>query len=72
MLILSGSLLATSYTWIASSGFWSIGTNWSPNGIPGPEDNVIISGGVCTLDASVAVNSLSISNGTLEGNFDFT
>jgi hypothetical protein len=65
-------IMATSYTWNASSGFWSTGTNWSPNGIPGPEDNVIISGGICTLDASVTVNSLSISNGTLDGNFDIT
>lgn len=69
---ISHPILATSYTWNASSGFWSTGTNWSPNGIPGPEDNVIISGGICTLDASVAVNSLSISNGTLDGNFDIT
>jgi len=64
----------TSYTWASSgSTSFSTTTNWSPNGSPGPIDDVIFNGSSvvnCNLDVSIDVNSISITSaytGTIDG-----
>lgn len=58
---------AVNYTWNGSAdSLWSNSSNWSPNGIPTPGDNVII-GNVATrnpiLNDTVSVNNLTLNNG---------
>ena len=73
ILLTSTSLNATSYTWNGYNGNWSDPSKWIPNGVPGPTDDVTIPGGTtCTLDGDVIIQSLSISGGTLNGDFDIT
>lgn len=41
LLLVAGPLSATDYTWLGSlSSDWSEPANWSPSGVPGPEDQV--------------------------------
>src|SRR5579872_2434014 len=58
------------YTWVgAVSTSWNTATNWAPNGIPGPADNVtVVSGNVCKLGASTSINNLTLTSGTLDMN----
>lgn len=73
ILLTSSSLNATSYTWNGYNGNWSDPSKWIPNGVPGLTDDVTIPGGTtCTLDGDVIFQSLSISGGTLNGDFDIT
>jgi hypothetical protein len=44
---------ATSYTWTSGRGTWTNASLWSPNGIPGINDDDVISGGTHSLDAGV-------------------
>lgn len=45
LILLSRIGLATSYTWNGSSSSdWATAGNWTPNGVPGPADNVTING----------------------------
>ena len=46
-------------------GSWTSWTNWSPAGMPGPEDDVLIKSGSVTLSDPVPVASLAITNATL-------
>lgn len=46
-------------------GNWTSRTNWSPAGMPGPEDDVLIKSGSVTLSDPVRVASLAITNATL-------
>ena len=46
-------------------GNWSVGTNWSPSGVPGLADTVTIGSGTVTVDANVNVTSITISGGTV-------
>ena len=51
-----------------ASGDWNVASNWSPDFVPGTNDNVIISKGVTvTLNSSAACGSLTLSAGTLTG-----
>src|SRR5580704_7455596 len=78
-LLLCGLLIAAAqsmqaqiaYTWTgASSTSWNTATNWAPNGVPGAADNVtIVTGGnTCKLGASVSINNLTLTSGTLDLN----
>ena len=58
-------LTATTYTWNASNGFWHEPSNWSPAGIPGISDQVIIANGTCYLLDTISVTDLIISGGEL-------
>jgi hypothetical protein len=60
-----GSAYATAKSWNVASGNWSLGTNWSPSGVPGALDTVTISSGIVTVDANVSVATISISGGTV-------
>ncbi len=59
------SIFATSYTWSGGTGNWSVSTNWTPNGVPGVGDDVIINTGTVTLDAVTTVLSISLGGGDL-------
>jgi hypothetical protein len=53
---------ATSYTSIAT-GDWATSTTWSPNGVPGAGDDVIIQGGyTVTLTSNQSCGSIIIGN----------
>jgi len=74
LLFISGTLMAVTKT--ASTGDWNTAGTWSPSGVPGGSDNVIIPAGVTvTLSADFAVfllplatvNTITI-NGTLNLN----
>ncbi|MCC6724821.1 MAG: hypothetical protein IT258_09950, partial [Saprospiraceae bacterium] len=55
-------------TWDGSVGDWSDASKWSPAGIPSSTDDIVINGGLVTLDISVSVNSLTLSgDATLSG-----
>lgn len=64
----------TTYTWNgANPGDWAEASNWSPNGVPGPEDAVVIGSGTATLTANTTVASFELSgSGVLTGDADLT
>ncbi|MCB9066419.1 MAG: tandem-95 repeat protein [Calditrichae bacterium] len=52
----------TTYTWNVLDGTWDTATNWSPNGIPGTTDNVIISNGILRMNGvDRTINNINIS-----------
>lgn len=65
-----GFVLPT-FTWTGTtSSAWGTNTNWSPNGVPGAGDNVIISSvGSNMLDIT---SSQTVANFTLSGTGNFT
>jgi hypothetical protein len=61
---LSATAHAAAKSWSASStANWSTAGSWSPSGVPGPGDDVTISGGSATInmDVAVDVNSITVS-----------
>ncbi len=55
-------------TWTnAADGDWTNAANWSPNQVPGPLDDAVISGGGVTLPAAAVAYSLTLSGGALVG-----
>ncbi len=67
---------AVVYTWNgATSTAFNVGTNWTPNGIPGAGDDIIIvaAGNNCTLVANTSVTNVTTNSGTLNlGGFTLT
>src|SRR6266446_10849429 len=61
LILISGeAAYATSFSWNVGSGDWFTATNWSPNGVPGAADDVVISnGGTCTLDAAASITNFT-------------
>ncbi len=58
----------TTYTWTGSSGSdWGTATNWSPNGIPGSADSVLINSTSVSpsLSGNVSIAQLTINSATL-------
>ena len=66
-LISISQLQATSYTWVGGNGNWYTAANWSPMGIPGIGDNVMISSGTVTMDIAATINDMDFSGGILSG-----
>lgn len=51
-----------------ASGDWNVASNWSPNFVPGTNDNVFLTRSVTvTLNTNAACGSLTLSAGTLAG-----
>jgi hypothetical protein len=52
-------------TWIGpnTGGSWSNPANWSPLGVPGPADDVLISGSAVSLAENATVNRLTLAGG---------
>ena len=72
MMILTGAW-AENYTWNGSAGdgLWNTQENWTPNGIPGEDDQVTLSGNEnITLSGDVKVNFLFIFSGTNSSSLD--
>lgn len=72
MMILTGAW-AENYTWNGSAGdgLWNTQENWTPNGIPGDDDQVTLSGNEnITLSGDVKVNFLFIFSGTNSSSLD--
>lgn len=57
------SITGETKSWIGP-GTWISPTNWSPLGIPGPQDDAHIVSGTLILPEPMVVNSLTVSNGT--------
>src|SRR5215469_11992536 len=58
---------ATTYTWIAGTGNWSQGVNWSPTGPPTTNDTALITNNgtyTVTVNATEAVNVLTLGGTT--------
>ena len=51
-------------TW-SGTGVWTDETKWSPSGIPGAGDTVVIASGTCWVSNSLTVAELQVSGGTL-------
>ena len=61
---LAADARAATKTWTASAtADWSVAGSWSPSGVPGVADDVVISGGSATvnMDVAVDVNSITVS-----------
>jgi hypothetical protein len=71
--ILSGGSQAVTYTWTnngtsSASQDWFTPGNWTPNGVPGALDNVILNNGAtAVLGHNTSVNNVILSSGTLGG-----
>jgi hypothetical protein len=66
---------ATTVTWAGSaSGAWETASNWNPQTVPGPGNDVVINtpGATITLSSSVTANSLTLQSGTLMVNGGLT
>ena len=71
----------TTYTWTGAApgdNLWTTPGNWSPNGVPGPTDEAIITQGTALAEAPVTVGTLRVGSaspvlgGTLGGSADVT
>ena len=60
--------MCSAATWVsASSGNWSVGTNWSGGTVPTSSDNVVLTPAgarTITVDAPYTVNNLTVGNNT--------
>ena len=56
-------------TWVGGTGDWSIGSNWSPSGVPTCTDSVFVTNGVINLNGATAeCRGLNMTAGTLNLN----
>ncbi|MGA2541554.1 MAG: Ig-like domain-containing protein, partial [Verrucomicrobiota bacterium] len=64
----------TNYTWTgASDANWFNAANWSPNGVPGGRDSVLIAnGGTAVVGHSTGVTNVTLSSGTIGGSGTLT
>ena len=63
--IQNASYAQTTYTWTGGTSSFTTSTNWSPNGTPGPSDDVVFdgtSGANCNFDADISVNNIIITS----------
>ncbi len=59
------------YTWSGGNGDWQIASNWSPVGVPGATDTVVLNNGTITSDQNVTVASIYLNSGTINGAGNF-
>lgn len=64
-LITIPGLAQISYTWNGGDTLWSDPTAWTPIGLPGASDTVLINSGKVMVDNLTEVASLQLSGGTL-------
>jgi len=72
--VYSSGLHAVTYTWTnAAATDWFTAGNWTPNGVPGALDNVILNtGSPVLLSHNTSANNVLLSGGTLGGNGTLT
>ena len=64
----AGVLSATEFVWTGAGGSsWSEPSSWSPNGVPGLDDDATINSGVVDLVSDATVRKLNLSGGRLTG-----
>ena len=51
-------IMAQTQQWNASSGNWSTGGNWSPNGVPGSANNVLFTNNVGAATSAGAIDNI--------------
>ena len=60
--VVFASTVPTARAWAGTkSSDWFDGANWTPAGVPGPNDDVTITGGKTVLDCSVSLKSLTLT-----------
>ena len=57
---------ATNRTWVGGTGVWRDATNWSPAGIPGKGDALVISSGSCLVSNYLECAALTVAGGSLK------
>jgi len=62
----------TTYVWSSSNGDYSAPQNWSPNGVPGPADTVMLASGFLTLDMTTSISKFEMTGGILQGDKSLT
>ncbi|HAB15229.1 MAG TPA: hypothetical protein PLX89_18720 [Verrucomicrobiota bacterium] len=55
------------YTWKGGSGNWSSPENWTPPGVPGPEDVATVASGTVLVNSAAIVGTLNFSGGSFQG-----
>jgi fibronectin-binding autotransporter adhesin len=60
------------YTWVGGNGNWSTASNWNPAGVPGINDEAIVSSGGVIIDTPQVVARLSLTSVTIEINSQLT
>ncbi len=68
LLFSNNNSFAIRYNWLGvANSDWATPTNWSPNGIPGPGDDITIGFVInpCQLDANRTIDGMVINSGTL-------
>jgi hypothetical protein len=72
VLILASVVISqVKYTWNGGTGIWQTASNWSPNGVPGATDTVVINSGTIPSDQNVTVASIYLNSGTINGAGNF-
>lgn len=69
--VFTSQTFATSYTWNGgTSSDWGTSTNWTPNGVPGASDDVVIvsAGSSPVYDGVAGATNFTITSGTLDLN----
>ncbi len=62
-----------SFTWNSGSGDWANGANWTPTGVPGPDDYAIVNnGGSVTVSDTRSVGQFDLGNAVLQGGGSLT
>ena len=73
LLLAAAPAAQTTYAWNgANPGDWAAPSNWSPSGVPGPGDAVVIVSGQPVLHTDAAVAEVAFSGGMLSGNGNLT
>lgn len=63
----------TTFTWVAgTSGDWNTTTDWTPTGVPGTTDTVLIPDGSASFDAKIGAGETEIINGLSIGSLSGT
>ena len=73
VLLAAAPAAQTTYTWNgANPGDWAAAGNWSPNGVPGAGDAVVIGSGQPVLGTDATVAEATLSGGSLSGDGNLT
>src|SRR3954451_17476228 len=63
VLLAAGAAAATTKTWVGGSSSYNTAGNWSPSGVPGTSDDVILTSTnntAMSIDTDVAVTSFTV------------
>lgn len=76
LIVFAGNSMAlfsqTTYTWGGGAGDWSDAEKWAPNGVPGTNDNAVISSGQVNVNSNATVKNVTFNGGTISGSAQLT